>query len=161
MLALDIVGQQLLLHTTRWILQICKGTRSFYMSEFVSRANLVIYSYSKRVFLLGPAHHEYIDGCSLSQFDLYETPFGNLQLDKKGGSFYFICTHHLEISNGIVSIVLKEIYETGKFNWMSQNVDEDEHSIELHLPFVYKIFEKYSQVFSALEKFPGVKRFFL
>jgi AmmeMemoRadiSam system protein B len=25
---------------------------------------------------------------------------------------------------------------------MSANVDEDEHSIEMHLPYIYKIFEK-------------------
>jgi AmmeMemoRadiSam system protein B len=39
---------------------------------------------SKRVFLLGPAHHEYIDGCSLSKCDVYETPLGDIKLDREG-----------------------------------------------------------------------------
>lgn len=35
------------------------------------------------MFLLGPAHHEYIDGCSLSKCDVYETPLGDIQLDRE------------------------------------------------------------------------------
>ena len=31
---------------------------------------------------------------------------------------------------------------TGKFDQMSKETDEDEHSLEMHLPYVYKIFEK-------------------
>lgn len=30
---------------------------------------------------------------------------------------------------------------TGKFSDMSINTDEDEHSIEMHLPYVRKVFE--------------------
>ncbi|KAI8890943.1 UPF0103-domain-containing protein [Backusella circina FSU 941] len=80
----------------------------------------------KRVFLLGPSHHVYIDGCALSQCDYYETPLGDLELDKQ---------------------MLKELHDTGEFTWMSQHTDEDEHSIEMHLPFTYKLFsEKINQV---------------
>lgn len=38
--------------------------------------------------------------------------------------------------------VLNELYDTGKFGWMKQEVDEDEHSIEMHLPFTFKIFQE-------------------
>ncbi|GAA5810291.1 hypothetical protein MFLAVUS_003711 [Mucor flavus] len=74
----------------------------------------------KRIFLLGPSHHAYFDGCCLSKCDTYETPLGDLKLDK---------------------LVLDELYDTGKFGWMKQQVDEDEHSIEMHLPFTFKIFQ--------------------
>jgi AmmeMemoRadiSam system protein B len=35
----------------------------------------------KRVFILGPSHHEYLPGCAVSQFTEYETPMGNLKTD--------------------------------------------------------------------------------
>ncbi|CEP18795.1 hypothetical protein [Parasitella parasitica] len=75
----------------------------------------------KRVFLLGPSHHVYIDGCSLSKCSTYQTPLGNIKLDRE---------------------IVQELYSTAKFGWMSQTVDEEEHSIEMHLPFVYKVFEE-------------------
>jgi len=37
--------------------------------------------------------------------------------------------------------VVEELYRTGKFEWMSRDADEDEHSIEMHLPYVYKAME--------------------
>jgi AmmeMemoRadiSam system protein B len=36
---------------------------------------------SKRVFILGPAHHIYLTGCALSKFKTYDTPLGELTLD--------------------------------------------------------------------------------
>ncbi len=38
--------------------------------------------------------------------------------------------------------VNKELYDTGKFELMSQKTDEDEHSIEMQLSFVAKVMEK-------------------
>ncbi|KAF9956560.1 hypothetical protein BGZ65_002614 [Modicella reniformis] len=32
---------------------------------------------------------------------------------------------------------------TGRFGYMSLDTDEDEHSIEMHLPYVYKVFENH------------------
>ncbi|KAL9932105.1 hypothetical protein V8E36_009166 [Tilletia maclaganii] len=74
----------------------------------------------KRVFVLGPSHHVYLDGCALSACDEYETPVGSLPLDKQ---------------------MLKELAATGKFSQMSLQTDEDEHSIEMHLPYIRKTFE--------------------
>ncbi|KAI8090231.1 MEMO1 protein [Gilbertella persicaria] len=81
---------------------------------------LVDTTHIKRVFLLGPSHHAYIDGCCLSKCDIYKTPLGNLKLDKQ---------------------VIQDLYETDHFDYMRKNVDEDEHSIEMHLPFTFKIFQ--------------------
>lgn len=74
----------------------------------------------KRVFLLGPSHHFYLDGCALSRCSAYETPIGNLPVDRA---------------------TTEELYQTGQFEWMSTSVDEDEHSMEMHAPYIRKVFE--------------------
>ncbi|KAF9363386.1 hypothetical protein BGX34_004293 [Mortierella sp. NVP85] len=40
-------------------------------------------------------------------------------------------------------MVNKALEETGRFKRMSLETDEDEHSIEMHLPYVYKVFENH------------------
>ncbi|KAI8054438.1 MEMO1-like protein [Syncephalis plumigaleata] len=74
----------------------------------------------KRVFILGPSHHVYMSGCAISGYTEYETPLGPLKLDQE---------------------VIEELKKTGQFEVMSESTDEDEHSIELHLPYIYKIME--------------------
>eukprot|EP00124_Ichthyophonus_hoferi_P000896 Ihof_evm5s39 gene=Ihof_evmTU5s39 len=72
----------------------------------------------RRVFILGPSHHKYLDGCALSQCSAYDTPLGPLPLDKN---------------------VIKELQNTGHFTSMTLQTDEEEHSIEMQLPFIRKI----------------------
>ncbi|KAF5377480.1 hypothetical protein D9615_005362 [Tricholomella constricta] len=74
----------------------------------------------KRVFILGPSHHFYLQGCALSSCKEYATPIGKLPLDTE---------------------TIEELWSTGKFESMSIKADEDEHSIEMHLPYVRKVFE--------------------
>ncbi|KAI8594708.1 MEMO1 family [Dissophora ornata] len=74
----------------------------------------------KRVFILGPSHHVYLSGCAISKCSKYTTPLGDLTIDQE---------------------VNKALEKTGKFGFMSQETDEDEHSIEMHLPYVHKVFE--------------------
>ena len=37
----------------------------------------------ERVFILGPSHHVYLPDCALPVVDKYETPLGDLMLDKR------------------------------------------------------------------------------
>jgi len=74
----------------------------------------------KRVFILGPSHHVYLDGCALSRCKEYVTPLGNLPIDVE---------------------TIAELAQTGKFTDMDLQTDEDEHSIEMHLPYIRKVFE--------------------
>lgn len=74
----------------------------------------------KRVFILGPSHHVYLTRCDVSGCDYYETPLGKLSIDKE---------------------VNDELLQTGKFKTMSLDTDEDEHSIEMHLPYIYHVFQ--------------------
>ncbi|CAL0327190.1 unnamed protein product [Lupinus luteus] len=73
-----------------------------------------------RVFLLGPSHHHYTPKCALSTATVYKTPIGDLPID-------------LEVNE-----LLKA---TGKFEQMNIRVDEAEHSMEMHLPYLAKVFE--------------------
>ncbi|KAJ8084059.1 hypothetical protein PM082_002826 [Marasmius tenuissimus] len=74
----------------------------------------------RRVFVLGPSHHVYLDGCALSGCTEYATPVGNLPLDLE---------------------TIQELKDTGKFATFSLSDDEAEHSLEMHLPYVRKILE--------------------
>ena len=42
----------------------------------------------------------------------------------------------------ILITVVSELAKTGHFEKMNKSVDEDEHSIEMHLPYIAKVFEK-------------------
>ena len=85
--------------------------------------------FRKRVFLLGPSHHFYLSKAALSKCTHYATPLGNLTIDRA---------------------TTADLYKTGQFDWMSQSVDEDEHSLEMHLPYIYKILSMYVTPFNAM-----------
>lgn len=52
--------------------------------------------------------------------------------------------------------VCKELEESGHFEWMDMSTDEDEHSIEMHLPFIAKVMERFAQknTFKSKRHFP-------
>ncbi|KAG9156011.1 hypothetical protein Leryth_012081, partial [Lithospermum erythrorhizon] len=75
-----------------------------------------------RVFLLGPSHHYYTPKCALSGATVYKTPIGDLHIDLE---------------------VIEELKATGKFEMMDLRVDEAEHSMEMHLPYLAKVFQGY------------------
>lgn len=56
-------------------------------------------------------------------------------------------TFLLSVCSLFVSIfilpVIEELKATGKFELMDISVDEDEHSMEMHLPYLAKVFEGY------------------
>ncbi|GFS28270.1 protein MEMO1 [Trichonephila inaurata madagascariensis] len=77
----------------------------------------------KHVFILGPSHHVRLSGCALSPVRIYRTPFGDLTISET---------------------IYEELYSTGHFEEMTLGTDEDEHSIEMHLPFIAKVMENHS-----------------
>jgi len=78
-------------------------------------------SKAKRVFLLGPSHALYLPGCALTKHSKYATPLGDLIVDRE---------------------TTKKLKETGKFDNMSSSADETEHSLEMHLPYIYKMLSR-------------------
>lgn len=77
--------------------------------------------WAKRVFVLGPSHTYYLRGCALTTFEKFATPFGDFQVDAS---------------------VLAELRSTGKFSDIPRNNDVREHSLEMHLPYIWKILER-------------------
>lgn len=75
---------------------------------------------AKRVFVLGPSHTYYLKGCALTTFDKYATPFGDLVVDKE---------------------TTRELKNKG-FSNMPPRKDVDEHSLEMHLPYLWKRLEQ-------------------
>ncbi|KAJ1721807.1 hypothetical protein LPJ53_003720 [Coemansia erecta] len=76
----------------------------------------------RRVFLLGPSHHVYLSNkCALSKCTKYATPLGNIRVN-------------LEI--------VDRLRGSGRWHTMRKDVDEEEHSLEMHLPYIYKTFER-------------------
>lgn len=72
---------------------------------------------AKRVFVLGPSHRYYLRGCALSTFSHYATPFGTLRID---GATY------------------ETLRATGRFALIPRRYDVEEHSLEMHLPYLWK-----------------------
>lgn len=73
------------------------------------------------MFILGPSHTYYLRGCALTTFGRYETPFGDLVVDKA---------------------TTTELRQTGRFSEMPPRREVDEHSLEMHIPFLWKRFEQ-------------------
>lgn len=74
----------------------------------------------QRVFILGPSHHVRLSGCAVSACVKYETPLYDLTVDRA---------------------TTDALLGTGEFEVMTLEADEDEHSIEMHLPYVAKVME--------------------
>ncbi|XP_043280209.1 protein MEMO1 [Venturia canescens] len=83
----------------------------------------------RRIFILGPSHNVRLPGCALSSATSYQTPLYDLPIDNQ---------------------VYRDLEETGQFEWMDMNTDEDEHSIEMHLPFIAKVMENFRDSFTIV-----------
>lgn len=88
----------------------------------------------RRVFILGPSHHVRLGGCALSTAVKYCTPLYDLRIDTQ---------------------VTADLEATGQFEWMTMSMDEDEHSIEMHLPYIAKIMEDYKDSFTIVPVLVG------
>eukprot|EP01134_Creolimax_fragrantissima_P001546 CFRG1546T1 len=75
---------------------------------------------TKRVFILGPSHRAYLDGCALPEFTKYDTPLGAISHDIEA----------LDVLRG-----------TGEFSVMNETTDSAEHSIEMQLPYLQKVMQ--------------------
>ncbi|KAI6190540.1 MEMO1 family protein [Aphelenchoides bicaudatus] len=72
----------------------------------------------KRVFVLGPSHVVFLNGCALTTCGKYRTPLRDLQVDVQ---------------------INAELSATDAFEPMSIRNEEAEHSIEMQLPFIAKV----------------------
>jgi AmmeMemoRadiSam system protein B len=72
----------------------------------------------RRIFVLGPSHHVALRKPAVSGSSVCETPVGNLTVD---------------------TATRDALLATGLFDTTPQSVDEDEHSIEMHLPYIAQL----------------------
>ncbi|EHH22023.1 hypothetical protein EGK_05205, partial [Macaca mulatta] len=91
-------------------------------------------SVTRRIFILGPSHHVPLSRCALSSVDIYRTPLYDLRIDQK---------------------IYGELWKTGMFERMSLQTDEDEHSIEMHLPYTAKAMESHKDEFTIIPVLVG------
>ncbi|MDD4290004.1 MAG: AmmeMemoRadiSam system protein B [Patescibacteria group bacterium] len=71
----------------------------------------------ERVIVIGPSHHEYMTDFALSRADFWQTPIGNVELDKN---------------------TINKIEKFNEFSF-NDNVLQEEHSIEVQIPFLQYI----------------------
>ncbi|KAJ8152537.1 hypothetical protein LV165_006976 [Aspergillus fumigatus] len=88
-------------------------------------------SKAKRIFILGPSHHHYLSTLALPQLTSYYTPLSDepLPLDTE------------LIAKLLSAKAVKPNGSTVSFTTMTRSVDEDEHSIELHLPYIHRLLQ--------------------
>ena len=73
----------------------------------------------KRIVVIGPSHRVYLKGASVALYDEYETPLGNLKIDK-------------EFSQNLID----------KYDFLDFNIEcEFEHSTETQAPFIKHYFK--------------------
>ncbi|RTE69706.1 hypothetical protein BHE90_015908 [Fusarium euwallaceae] len=89
-------------------------------------------SRAKRVFVLGPSHTYYLEGCAATTFDKYETPFGELTVDR---------------------VLAKKFQDAASMDLMPQRNEISEHSLEMHMPYLYL---RCQQTFGSPDKFPKI-----
>ncbi|KAG5663718.1 hypothetical protein KAF25_006303 [Fusarium avenaceum] len=89
-------------------------------------------SKAKRVFVLGPSHTYYLEGCAAATFGKYATPFGDLTVDTE---------------------TVVDIKEAGYMEDIPRTSEVDEHSLEMHMPYLYLRCE---QTFGSPDKFPTI-----
>ncbi|KAG5928826.1 hypothetical protein E4U42_007939 [Claviceps africana] len=87
---------------------------------------------AKRVFVLGPSHTYFLRGCAVSTYEKYATPFGDFTVDRD---------------------VIQRVKEAGQMDDIPRSRDSAEHSLEMHLPYLYKRCE---ETFGSPDKFPSI-----
>lgn len=88
----------------------------------------------KRVFLLGPTHTYAFDACHLSTFEKYSTPFGDLTVDRN-------VIDDIKKEGERLSIPTDDM-KKGSPREPRRGGEVHEHSLEMHLPYLYKMCEE-------------------
>ncbi|KAL6919761.1 hypothetical protein ACHAP8_008439 [Fusarium lateritium] len=89
-------------------------------------------SRAKHVFVLGPSHTYYLEGCAATTFGKYATPFGDLEIDVD---------------------LARELEEAIMMEQMPRRGEINEHSLEMHMPYLYLRCE---ETFGTPDKFPKI-----
>ena len=95
----------------------------------------------KRIFLLGPSHHEWLDGASVNtEADYYATPLGHVKVDHE--TAMALTNTNLTNSDSV-------------FSYRAEAHDR-EHCLEVQLPFLQRLFTHHSSLITLTEVPPIV-----
>ena len=84
----------------------------------------------KRIFLLGPSHHEWLDGASVNtEADYYATPLGQVKVDR-------------ETARKLVTTDLTDDTDSSSVFSYRPDAHDREHCLEVQLPFLQRRFEE-------------------
>ena len=90
--------------------------------------------FSENIFIIAPSHHENFNNIALPEYTYFDTPIGSLEVNNR---------------------LIKDIAE--KFPCIINNdVFDNEHSIEVQLPFIQHLFFPKTQ--SAIDFVKGLKK---
>ena len=104
----------------------------------------------RRIFLLGPSHHEWLDGASVNtEADYYATPLGNVKVDHE--TAVKLTTNYTNLTNN------KNTDETDKTDFFYRPEAHDrEHCLEVQLPFLQRFFTHHSSLITSTDVPPIV-----
>ena len=91
----------------------------------------------KRIFLLGPSHHEWLDGASVNtEADWYATPLGNVKVDHET-AMKLTTTNRTNLTNKKTT----DYADSTDFFYRAEAHDR-EHCLEVQLPFLQRSFKE-------------------
>ena len=91
----------------------------------------------KRIFLLGPSHHEWLDGASVNtEADYYATPLGNVKVDHET-AMKLTTTNRTNLTNKKTT----DYADSTDFFYRAEAHDR-EHCLEVQLPFLQRMFKE-------------------
>ena len=86
----------------------------------------------KRIFLLGPSHHEWLDGASVNtEADYYATPLGDVKVDRETGMA-------LTTTDGTDLTDFDSAKDSERVFFYRAEAHDREHCLEVQLPFLQR-----------------------
>ena len=105
-----------------------------YYSGYSAMAGFQRLELSENIFIIAPSHHHDFNNIALPEYTYFDTPLGSLEVNNK---------------------LIREIRETFP-SIISNEIFDNEHSIEVQLPFIQNLFSP--QIQSAMDFVKGLKK---
>jgi hypothetical protein len=99
----------------------------------------------KRIFLLGPSHHEWLDGASVNtEADWYATPLGKVKVDHET-AVALTNTNRTNDTDSFSTTNLTNYTNSDSVFSYRPEAHDREHCLEVQLPFMQRLFAKHAQ----------------
>ena len=96
----------------------------------------------KRIFLLGPSHHEWLDGASVNtEADYYATPLGQVRVDHET-AMKLTTTNYTNFTNKLTTTDGTNFTNSDSVFCYMPEAHDREHCLEVQLPFLQRRFKE-------------------